>query len=83
MAKKVKISEKPKSEIIDSMKNLGQHIKYQRTKLGLTRENTATMCSINHQTLSKIENGNELCNIGNVLHVANMLGIKLIAKIEE
>lgn len=83
MAKTVKVSEKPNSEIITSMKELGTHIKYQRTKLGLTRENAASMCSINYQTLSNIENGNAQCDVGNVFHVAKMLGITLIAKIED
>lgn len=82
MAKIVTISEKPTSQTIDSMQELGKYIKYQRTKLGLTRENTANMCGINHQTLANIENGNDLCSAGNVFYVAKMLGIKLTAKIE-
>lgn len=77
MAKVVKISKKPESNTIYSMEDIAEHIKYHRTKLNLTRENAASMCSINYKTLEKIENGNEQCEIGNVLHVAKMLGIKL------
>ncbi|MCK9162208.1 MAG: helix-turn-helix transcriptional regulator [Arcobacter butzleri] len=83
MAKVVKLSEKPTSQTIASMQELGKHIKYQRTKLGLTRENTASICGINHQTLANIENGNDLCSAGNLFYVAKMLGIKLNVKIED
>ncbi|MBN2825910.1 MAG: hypothetical protein JXQ76_11335 [Campylobacterales bacterium] len=77
MAKTVTISKKPRSNRILSMKDIAEHIKYYRTKLNLTRENAASMCSINYKTLEKIENGNEQREIGNVLHVAKMLGIQL------
>lgn len=82
MAKIVKISEKPDTDIVSSMDDLGKFIKHQRTKLGLTRENAADICSINFQTLANIENGNPKCDAGNVLHVAKMLGIKLTAELE-
>lgn len=83
MPKIVKISEKPSSERIDTMKDFAKLIKYQRTKLGLTRDYVAAICSINYKTLQNIEDGNEQCDIGKVLFVAKMLGIKISGKVED
>lgn len=77
MANVVKVSQKPDTNLIFDTKDLGKHIKYKRTLLKLSRENTAQLCSINYKTLENIENGKKNCEVGNVLHVANMLGLKI------
>lgn len=81
MAKIVKITKKPTSNSIKSMKDLGEHLMYQRTKLQLSRQTVADFCSINYKTLENIEKGNESCHISNVLQVAHMLGLDI--KVEE
>jgi DNA-binding XRE family transcriptional regulator len=81
MAKVVKISKKPSSNSITSIKDLGEHILYQRTKLQLSRQSAADFCGINYKTLENIEKGNDSCHISNVLQVAHMLGLNI--KVEE
>ncbi|MFA7091617.1 MAG: hypothetical protein WC149_07180 [Arcobacteraceae bacterium] len=81
MPKVVKTSQKPLSNSIKSMKDLGEHILYQRTKLQLSRQSAADLCAINYKTLENIEKGNDSCHISNVLQVAHMLGLDI--KVEE
>jgi Uncharacterized protein conserved in bacteria len=81
MAKIVKITKKPTSNSIKSMKDFGEHLMYQRTKLQLSRQTVADFCSINYKTLENIEKGNESCHISNVIQVAHMLGLDI--KVEE
>ena len=80
MANRVKISKKPQTDLLENAKILGAHIKYQRTKLGLRNQDVADFCNINPATLRKIENGNPLCNIGNILSIASMLGLEITIK---
>ena len=77
MANVVKISKKPETNLLENAKAIGEHIKYQRTKLGLRNQDIADFCNINPATLRKIENGNPLCHIGNILSVSSMLGLKI------
>lgn len=77
MAKVVKQIQKPISNAIVTPNDLGNQILYQRTKLGMSREEAASLCGINYKTLENIEKGNPNTKIGNVLGVAKMLGIKL------
>lgn len=77
MANVVKISKEPKTNLVDTAKIIGHHIKYQRTKLGLRSQDVADFCNINPATLRKIENGNPRCHIGNILSITNMLGLKI------
>ncbi|MBD3830938.1 MAG: helix-turn-helix transcriptional regulator [Arcobacter sp.] len=77
MAKVVKQIQKPISNAIVTPNDLGEQILYQRTKLGMSREEAASLCGINYKTLENIEKGNPNTKIGNVLGVAKMLGIKL------
>jgi DNA-binding XRE family transcriptional regulator len=77
MAKVVKQILKPISNAIVTPKDLGNQILYQRTKLGMSREEAASFCGINYKTLENIEKGNPNTKIGNVFAVAKMLGIKI------
>lgn len=77
MAKVVKQIQKPISNTIVTPNDLGEHILYHRTKLGMSREEAASLCGINYKTLENIEKGNPNTKIGNVLGVAKMLGIKI------
>jgi len=78
MAKVVKQIQKPISNAIVTPNDLGNQILYQRTKLGMSREEAAILCGINYKTLENIEKGNPNTKIGNVLGVAKMLGIKIV-----
>ncbi|MDQ1339955.1 MAG: hypothetical protein QG567_1111 [Campylobacterota bacterium] len=78
MAKVVKQAQKPISDAINSVKSLGEHILHHRTKLGMSREEAASLCGINYKTLENIEKGNPNTKIGNVLEVAKMFGLKII-----
>ena len=80
MANIVKLSKEPETNILENAKIIGTHIKYQRTKLGLRNQDVADFCNINPATLRKIENGNPLCDIGNILRVSNMLGLEITVK---
>ena len=77
MANAVRISKEPETNILINAKIIGEHIKYQRTKLGLRGQDVSDFCNINPATLRKIENGNPLCNIGNILSIASMIGLKI------
>lgn len=80
MAKVVKQIQKPISNIIGTVDNLGNHILYHRTRLGMSREEAASLCGINYKTLENIEKGNPNTKIGNVLNVVKMLGIEITLK---
>lgn len=78
MAKVVKKIQKPILNEVSSSNALGEHVLYNRTKLGMSREEAASLCGINYKTLENIEKGNPNTKIGNVLTVVKMLGIKII-----
>ncbi len=77
MAKVVQVSEKPISNIINNELDIAKAIKFQRTSLGLSRQEVADFCNISYKTLENIENGNKACRIGNIIKVASKLGVQL------
>ncbi len=77
MAKKVQVSEKPIDSIINTEIDIAKAIKYQRTALGLSRQEVADFCNISYKTLENIENANKGCRIGNILKVTSKLGIQV------
>ncbi|PHR72103.1 MAG: transcriptional regulator [Arcobacter sp.] len=76
MAKKVILSKKPTSNIISDTKIFGDFVKHKRTSLGLSLEETAALCNVNHLTLKKLENGNEGTRLSTALKISKMLGLK-------
>lgn len=78
MAKNVKISLEPTSNIISDIKDIGKHIKFKRTKEGLSLDETAKLCNINTRTLSRLEKGSEGVRLSTALLVSKMFGLKLI-----
>ena len=59
MAKNVKLSPEPNSNIILDVKDFGKHLKYKRTSQGLTLVEAAQLCNINTTTLIRLEKGSE------------------------
>mgnify|MGYP000549829235 CR=1 FL=1 len=76
MAKKVILSKKPTSNIISDAKIFGDFVKHKRTSLGLSLEETAALCNVNHLTLKKLESGNEGTRLSTALKISKMLGLK-------
>lgn len=57
--------------------NIGKLIKSIRTKQKLTQAQLAGACGTGIRFIVDLEKGKQTCEIGKVLHVINMLGIKL------
>ena len=62
---------------IKSMKTLSELIVKTRKAQGLTQRDVAFACNVGTRFIVDLENGKETCQIGKVLKVAYMLGIKL------
>lgn len=78
MAKNVKLSPEPNSNIILDVKDFGKHLKYKRTSQGLTLIEASQLCNINTTTLIRLEKGSEGVRLSTALYVAKMFGLKLI-----
>lgn len=78
MAKNVKISPEPSNTKISDIKDFGKHIKFQRTKEGLTLDEASKLCNINTRTLMRLEKGSEGIRLSTALLVSKMFGLKLI-----
>lgn len=77
MAKKVIQTSKPENTTIHNELDLGLHIKYKRTSLGMSKQELADLCNINYQTIDNIENGKKGTRLSSALFVSNMLGIEI------
>lgn len=78
MAKNVKVSIKPITNVISEVKDFGKHLKFKRTNEGLTLVEASELCNINTRTLIRLEKGSEGVRLSTALHVAKMFGLKLI-----
>ena len=78
MAKNVKISTIPNSNVITDVKDFRKYLKYKRTSQGLTLVEAAQLCNINTTTLIRLEKGSEGVRLSTALYVAKMFGLKLI-----
>ncbi len=65
---------KPGNDSINTLKELGEAIKYKRTSLGLSIKRTSLLCSISDKTLQSIEKGQE-SKFSTVLNLTKMLGL--------
>jgi len=77
MAKRVIQTAKPLDTHITDIKQFGDFIKYKRTQAGLSLEQAAQLCNINHLTLSKLEKGSEGVRLSTALSVAMMFGLSI------
>lgn len=77
MAKNVKISSKPDTNIITDIKDFGKHLKYKRTSQGLSLLEASQLCNINTTTLIRLEKGSDGVRFSTALNVAKMFGLKL------
>lgn len=80
MAKNVMTSKEPISKTINSINDLGSHIKFVRTKQGLSLEEAASLCNISAITLSKLEKGSVGVRLTTALNVSMMFGLSLEIK---
>jgi len=74
--KQVVPSKKPQSETIKNLTDLGEMIKYKRTKSKLSIKKTAQLCGISDKTLRTVENGGNI-NTLTLMTIINMLGLKM------
>lgn len=70
----VVVTHKPVKNSINTLKELGEAIKYKRTSLGLSMKKTSLLCGISDKTLQSIEKGHE-SKFSTVLNLTNMLGL--------
>ena len=78
MAKNVKVSIEPTTNVILDVKDFGKYLKFKRTSEGLTLEEASELCNINSRTLMRLEKGSEGVRLSTALHIAKMFGLKLI-----
>lgn len=77
MGKKVIVSKKPKSNIVNNSEDLGKIIEYYRTNLGMSRDEISGYCNLNYRTLQKLEKGDGSLKVENLFKILNNLGIEL------
>lgn len=63
-----------------STKELGEIVKTVRKQQGMTQPKLAGACGVGVRFIVDLEKGKDTCEIGKVLAVVSMLGIKLEAK---
>lgn len=63
--------------IIKDINDIGQIIKQIRKSQGLTQSDLATSAGVGIRFIVDIENGKETAQIGKVIKLCNMLGIKI------
>lgn len=58
-------------------KDLAEAIRKKRKEQKLTQPQLAGLCNVGVRFIVDLEAGKETCHVGKVLHVLDMLGIKL------
>ncbi|MBP5768260.1 MAG: helix-turn-helix transcriptional regulator [Fibrobacter sp.] len=64
---------------IQGVKDISKMIRTRRKSLRLTQAECAAFCGVGVRFFSELENGKESLHISKVLHVLQMLGLKLQA----
>ena len=77
MAKTVKALPTPQQNGPMEAKVLGEFIRARRTQAGMGIHETAALCGVAVDTLTKIETARDDVNLSSVLKVCRMLGITL------
>jgi len=80
MAKNVVETKKPKSDIISTPKDFGEHIKHERSKHKITRKQFSQMINISYNTASKVENGFEGIRLTTAINMAKQLGLEIVIR---
>ncbi len=62
---------------IDNIEELGNYIKQTRKSQGLTQAELAMTANVGVRFLVDLENGKETAQVGKVLKICQMLGLKL------
>ncbi len=65
------------SRTIHSTDELGRVIRAERKALGLTQGDLAAACGLSVRFVSELERGRATAGVGRVLHVLNMLGLRV------
>jgi len=63
--------------IVKTPQEIGQYVRKKRKEQSLTQTDLANICGVGERFISEMENGKITAQIGKVLHVISVLGIKL------
>ena len=77
MPKRVIRAKAPKNTTIDNIQELGEHIKFARTSLGISVVDAAALCNVSSRTYIKIEKGKETVSIGSTFNALRAFGLQL------
>jgi len=62
--------------------DLGNAIRVERKKQGLTQSELAGLSGVGVRFLSELERGKESCEVGKTLHILKMLGLTLSVDVQ-
>ena len=77
MAKKIKITDYPENENELTPQYLGKFIRAKRTQSGLTSDQTALLCNVPVDVITKLENSSGGVTLDSFLKVVNGLSINI------
>ena len=77
MSKRIVISKEPDLSLPVRMKRLGELVRFKRTSMDLTIENTASLCRVSKQAYCNVENGLQSVKVETLFKVLDGLGIHL------
>ncbi|MFA5480679.1 MAG: helix-turn-helix domain-containing protein [Candidatus Muiribacteriota bacterium] len=63
--------------IVKNVKELGELIRKTRKKMNFTQKQLAGICNVGVRFIVDIEKGKETCQIGKVIYVMVMLGLRI------
>ena len=68
------------SETTNILKNIGAVIRTRRKRLGMTQQDVAEIASLQRQTVSRVEAGNNAVAVATVARVATVVGLDLLVR---
>ncbi len=77
MARTVKPTAIPESNIISDPLSLGMFIRAKRTADGLNIHDAAALCNVSVDTLGNLEKGTGTVSLEKAFHIMRMLGVEL------
>ena len=72
------ITDRTMNRAFRSTDELGQAIRAERKAQGLTQGDLAAACGVSLRFISDLERGRASAGVGRVLHVLNMLGLRVV-----
>ena len=72
-----------KSDIVTSLKQLGDLLKERRRELGATQKDLAEFCDLSHTGIGHIERGQKDVKFGTLLKLSQFLGFKINFELED